>query len=151
MEILFYKQNIPYKLNILNLWQKEFSGEISLLKETSVGILLIDKVFSGMVFLLFPTKEFFEKETAESKTLKEQKATVDDVYLYNFCITKEQQTKGYGTKMLKKVQEYVKKENRKKIILFVDGGNRGAIKLYVKIGFKVKLATPRGFIMEKIL
>jgi len=151
MEILFYKENIPYKLNILNLWQKEFNGEISLLKETSVGILLLDKVFSGMVFLLFPTKEFFEKETDESKTLKEQKVTIDDVYLYNFCITKEQQKKGYGTKMLKKVEEYVKKENRKKIILFVDGGNRGAIKLYVKIGFRVQLATPSGFIMEKIL
>jgi len=149
MEILFYKQNIPYKLNILNLWQKEFSGEISLLKETSVGVLLIDKVFSGMVFLLFLTKEFFEKETAESKTLKEQKVSIDDVYLYNFCITKEQQKKGYGTKMLKKVEEYVK--NKEKIILFVDGENRGAIKLYVKSGYKVKLATPSGFIMEKIL
>lgn len=151
MEILFYQKNIPYKLNILNLWQKEFSGEISLLEETRVGILLIDKVFSGMVFLLFPTKEFFDKETNESKTLKDQNVTINDVYLYNFCITKEQQKKGYGTIILKKVEEYVKKENRKKIILFVDGGNRGAIRLYVKSGFRVYRATPSGFIMEKIL
>lgn len=151
MEILFYQKNIPYKLNILNLWQKEFSGEISLLQETRVGILLIDKVFSGMVFLLFPTKEFFDRETNESKTLKDQNVSIDDVYLYNFCITKEQQKKGYGTIILKKVEQYVKKENRKKIILFVDGNNRGAIKLYVKSGFRVYRATPSGFIMEKIL
>ncbi len=105
MEILFYQKNIPYKLNILNLWQKEFSGEISLLEETRVGILLIDKVFSGMVFLLFPTKEFFDKETNESKTLKDQNVTINDVYLYNFCITKEEQKKGYGTIILKKVEE----------------------------------------------
>ena len=153
MEILFYKENIPHKLNMINLWGKEFknSDDISLLPETSVGILYLDKVFSGMVFLLFPTDKFFEKESDESKTLKEQKVSVDDCYLYNFCITREEQKKGYGTQMLNKVEEFVKKEDKKRIVLFVDGDNRGAIKLYCKTGYKVQRATPNGFIMEKIL
>lgn len=154
MKILFYQNNIPNKTQIIKLWEKEFkktNEDIDLLPETTVGILSLDNILSGIVFLLFPTKSFLEQDSDLSNNLIEQKVTLNDCYLYNFCITSNEQKKGYGKKLLEKAEEYVKKQGSCKIILFVEGNNVPAIKLYNKHEYRVQRAIPNGFIMEKIL
>ena len=167
MKILFYKNNlqnnIPRLDEITNLWKQNFNDDMSLLPETHIGVLSIDDIIVGIVFLLFPTDLLLKKNDNISNNLIAQNVTIDDCYLYNFCISANEQKKGYGSRLLEQteeyvkeyvkeyVEEYVKKQNINKVILFVKGDNVPAIKLYNNFKYKVQKATPNGFIMEKIL
>lgn len=56
--------------------------------------------------------------------------------ILNLCIKAKEQNKGYGSKLLKKVIAYAKKNMAHMIFLEVRKSNIAAIKLYYKMGFK---------------
>jgi ribosomal protein S18 acetylase RimI-like enzyme len=65
----------------------------------------------------------------------------DQADLYNFYVHEEYRNKGYG----KHILNYVFKNYKKKIWLFVDLGNNKALKLYNKLGFRLSLTTQYPF------
>ena len=59
------------------------------------------------------------------------------MHIFNFAIDKNQRSKGYGSKIINDVIDYVRKNNYKRVILDVDFRNAKSKALYEKIGFKV--------------
>ncbi|WP_407414043.1 GNAT family N-acetyltransferase [Methanobrevibacter sp.] len=60
-----------------------------------------------------------------------------DFYIAGFAIDENQRSKGYGTKVIKDVIDYARKNNYKRIILDADFRNPRAKSLYERLGFKV--------------
>ena len=61
----------------------------------------------------------------------------DDMYIAEIAIDENYRSKGYGTKVIKDVIDYAKKNHYKRVILDADFRNPKAKALYEKIGFKV--------------
>ena len=61
----------------------------------------------------------------------------DDVYIAEIAIDENHRSKGYGTKVIKDVIDYARKNNYKRVILDADFRNPKAKALYEKLGFKV--------------
>ena len=61
----------------------------------------------------------------------------DDIYIAEIAIDENQRSKGYGTKVIKDVIDYAKKNDYKRVILDADFRNPKAKALYERIGFKV--------------
>lgn len=61
----------------------------------------------------------------------------DDMYIAEIAIDENFRSKGYGTKVIKDVIDYAKKNHYKRVILDADFRNPKAKALYEKIGFKV--------------
>ena len=137
--------------NIIKIWSNSFNiqneSSMSLLEETSLLILKKNKEIIGFLFFLFLTRESLESNKDIYINLKKQKVSENDCYIYNLCIKEENRKNGYASLLLNKISEY--SSSKKKIILFVEKGNIPAIKLYNKLNYSVKLATPNGFVMEK--
>lgn len=60
----------------------------------------------------------------------------DDLYLAEIAIDESQRGKGLGRKVVCDVINYAKSKNYKRVTLDADFRNKGAKKLYEKIGFK---------------
>ena len=56
-------------------------------------------------------------------------------YINNFCVNMSYRRKGYGTKLLNKIINITKREEKDHLILQVDNKNKSAKELYYKIGF----------------
>jgi len=61
---------------------------------------------------------------------------LDEAEIYNVAVKSEKRGFGIGETMLTKLIEYGKSDNRKKFLLEVRCGNKAAISLYKKLGFK---------------
>jgi len=141
---------------IRKLWidsfDKKSSDDIELLDTTIVGIIYENNKIVAISFLLCPTdKQLNSNKLKYYSNIKEQGVTSNDCYIYNFCVSKNKQKQGYGKMLLQNCHDYLKKLKKQKIILFVEKGNIPAIFLYNKFEYKVHMATPSGFIMEKNL
>ncbi|GFP76017.1 GNAT family N-acetyltransferase [Clostridium fungisolvens] len=64
----------------------------------------------------------------------------NDIFLFGFAITKENQGKGMGKETLIKLVEALCKDESKNIFIEVDSGNDIAFNLYKKCGFEIKTA-----------
>ncbi|MGL4868449.1 MAG: GNAT family N-acetyltransferase [Cetobacterium sp.] len=62
----------------------------------------------------------------------------NEVFLYGFSTPFEERGKGYGKKLLEETHKLLKKKGIFKIFLTVDPKNLIAIKMYAKLGYKVK-------------
>lgn len=60
-----------------------------------------------------------------------------DFYIAGFAIDENQRSKGYGTKVIKDVIDYGRKNSYKRVILDADFRNPRAKSLYERLGFKV--------------
>jgi|SaaInlStandDraft_1057018.scaffolds.fasta_scaffold04721_9 ribosomal protein S18 acetylase RimI-like enzyme len=155
MDITFCKGNDlteNEKKKIVNFCKEPFNEETKIFNKNIIGILknIIEKKIIGIVFLL-PEINFLKNDNKELyNNLIKQGVKDGDCYLYNFCILKTERKKGYGFKLLEECHKYLKKIY-KRIILFVDSKNSGAIYLYNKAKYKVHLASPDGFIMKNNL
>jgi len=151
----FNKKNILEKhlLQIKNLWIKIFSkkenDDMELLDETIVGAVLFNNNIIAISFLLCPSEKLLNSDIKQCSNIKEQGVTENDCYLYNLCVNEDYRKKGYSKKLLEECHNYLVSIGKQKIILFVDNGNIPAICLYNTFGYKVRMATPSGFIMEK--
>jgi ribosomal protein S18 acetylase RimI-like enzyme len=61
----------------------------------------------------------------------------DDFYIAELAIDENQRSKGYGTKVIKDVIDYAKKNDYKRVILDADFRNPKAKALYERLGFNV--------------
>jgi ribosomal protein S18 acetylase RimI-like enzyme len=151
----FNKKNISEKhlLQIKKLWIKIFNKKendnIELLDETIVGVVLFNNNIIAISFLLCPSKNLLNSDIESYSNIKEQGVTENDCYIYNLCVNEDYRKKGYSKKLLEECHNYLISIGKQKIILFVDNGNIPAICLYNKFGYKVRMATPGGFVMEK--
>lgn len=153
MEIIFKKGNKltkNEKKKIVNFCKEPFKKETKIFNENIIGTLKNNIKIIGIVFLL-PEIIFLKNDNKELyNNLIKQGVKDDDCYLYNFCILKEERKKGYGFKLLDECHKYLK-DKYKRIILFVESKNNGAIYLYNKAKYKVHLASTDGFIMKNNL
>ena len=157
-EIRFFKKkelSKKHSVQIRKLWIKTFDkkedDDMELLDGTIVGtILLKDKVIA-ISFLLCPSEKLLNSENKSYTNIKEQGVSNKDCYLYNFCIHEDYRKKGYGKRLLQQCHDYISNIRKQKVILFVEHGNIPAICLYNKFEYKVHMATPCGFVMEKNL
>ncbi|MGL6024906.1 MAG: GNAT family N-acetyltransferase [Cetobacterium sp.] len=62
----------------------------------------------------------------------------NEVFLYGFSTPFRERSKGYGKKLLEETHQILKKKGISKILLTVDPENLVAIKMYAKLGYKVK-------------
>lgn len=153
----FNKQELSNKhiTQIRKLYIKAFdkkeNDDMELLDETIVGAILFKDNVIAISFLLCPSKILLESKIKSYSNIKEQGVTKYDCYLYNFCVHEDYKKKGYGKRLLQECHDHVMNIGRQKVILFVDHGNLPAICLYNKFGYKVHMATPGGFVMEKNL
>ncbi|OQY10144.1 MAG: hypothetical protein B6I28_01590 [Fusobacteriia bacterium 4572_132] len=60
----------------------------------------------------------------------------NDIYIFSFALKLKYCGKGFGTKLMELLLEYLKKENIENIYLTVDPENKIAVGLYEKFGFK---------------
>ena len=60
------------------------------------------------------------------------------LHVESICVEEKNRGKGIGTLLLKSAKEYGKENNCTDIYLTVNEENERAIKVYEKIGFKVK-------------
>jgi len=63
---------------------------------------------------------------------------IDEMFLYGISVKKEYRKCGYAKKLIKKSIDIFEKNNIKRIGLTVSEENKGAIKLYKKMGFEMK-------------
>jgi len=119
---------------IRRLKKEDITSIINLEKETlntSLGEnILNDSINNSMAF-------FFVLE--ENDNILGYISTMFDgeiVEILNFCVNKNYQHKGLGTKILSFIDNYFIKLNAKSIILEVKDKNLNAIKIYKKFGFK---------------
>lgn len=86
----------------------------------------------------FPSLFYFLKVFSRLLTaLKYPKLEDDEYYISNLAVYSEFRGQGIGKKLLNAIEERVKEANYKKISLYVELDNNGAIKLYEKFGFKI--------------
>jgi ribosomal protein S18 acetylase RimI-like enzyme len=105
----------------------------------------------GTACYYLASKESLQEDDAYTKNLLEQGVKVGDAYLHNMAIRKKSRRKGFAHKMLVEAQEYLKNDDRLRIVLAVYGDNLPAIALYNKLGYQVYRAIPKAFLMEKNL
>lgn len=60
----------------------------------------------------------------------------NDIYIFSFALKLKSRGKGYGTRLMTLLLDYLKKENIENIYLTVDPENKIAVGLYEKFGFK---------------
>ena len=144
-ELQFRKSNELDDIEeIKKLWKKSFNkidDNMYITEHTTIVTIKTDKIVA-LAFLLFPTYDLL---CSDYSNLTQQGITENDCYLYNLCVHKKHRKKGYGKYILEKCHEYASR----KIMLFVENGNTPAIALYNKFHYKVRIATPTGFVMEK--
>lgn len=151
----FTKKELPDTIynKIRELWRTSFTKnedeDIELLDDTIVSILMYNNNIIGISFILCPSEKNINSTIETYSNIKQQGVTENDCYLYNVCIDSNYRRKGYAELLLHECHKYV--SNKQKSILFVEKDNIPAIKLYIKLNYKVYLATPSGFIMEKNL
>jgi len=96
--------------------------------------LLRKLISNNVLFLKLEGGKLRKNITGFIVVIKENK---DKANIVNFLINPKFQNRGYGTLLLKKAIEYLKKLNEiTKIILNVQASNNIAIKLYEKFKFK---------------
>lgn len=136
------------------LTDNEIRENLYILDETLVGVVTTPKGrnVEGFVFLWLADEKKLESDEDFYKSLKDQGLTGDnDVYLYNMCIRPKSRRKGKALSLLARADMILKEKGKTKIILFVKGDNRPAVALYNRLDYRVRLATPYGFLMEKNL
>lgn len=65
------------------------------------------------------------------------KVNPNDIYVAEIAVDEIHRNKGLGTKIIKKVIEKSKEKKYKRIVLDAELKNKGAIKLYESLGFKI--------------
>ena len=77
--------------------------------------------------------------------------TMNGYYLNNMCVNPKKRKQGLGNKLLNKVVNEAKKENKDHIILYVEKNNTPAINLYKKNNFRIHQNLDKVIIMVKNL
>lgn len=77
--------------------------------------------------------------------------TMNGYYLNNMCVNPKKRKQGLGNKLLNKVVNEAKKENKDHIILYVEKNNTPAINLYKKNNFRMYQNLDKIIIMVKNL
>ena len=77
--------------------------------------------------------------------------TMNGYYLNNMCVNPKKRKQGLGTKLLNKVVNEAKKDNKDHIILYVEKNNTPAINLYKKNKFRIHQNLDKVIIMVKNL
>jgi len=77
--------------------------------------------------------------------------TMNGYYLNNMCVNPKKRKQGLGTKLLNKVVNEAKKDNKDHIILYVEKNNTPAINLYKKNKFRIYQNLDKVIIMVKNL
>jgi ribosomal protein S18 acetylase RimI-like enzyme len=77
--------------------------------------------------------------------------TMNGYYLNNMCVDPKKRKQGLGNKLVNKVINEAKKENKDHIILYVDKNNTPAINLYKKNNFRMYQNLDKIIIMVKNL
>ena len=153
----FTKQELSKKhlKQIRKLWAKTFNkkdnDDMELLDETVVATILFEENIIAISFLLCPSEKMLNSKIKSYSNIKEQGVSKDDCYLYNFCVHENHRKKGLSKRLLQECHDYLSNRGKQTIILFVDHDNIPAICLYNKFKYRVYMATPGGFVMEKNL
>jgi ribosomal protein S18 acetylase RimI-like enzyme len=79
------------------------------------------------------------------------KITMNGYYLNNMCVNPKKRKQGLGNKLLNKVVNETKKDNKDHIILYVEKNNKPAINLYKKNKFRIYQNLDKVIIMVKNL
>jgi len=77
--------------------------------------------------------------------------TMNGYYLNNMCVNPKKRKQGLGNRLLNKVVNEAKKENKDHIILYVEKNNTPAINLYKKNKFRIHQNLDKVIIMVKNL
>ena len=77
--------------------------------------------------------------------------TINGYYLNNMCVNPKKRKQGLGNKLLNKVINEAKKDNKDHIILYVEKNNTPAINLYKKNNFRIQQNLDKVIIMVKNL
>lgn len=70
-------------------------------------------------------------------------SVLDEAEIYNVAVKEEARGRGIGQRLLERLIEYGKLDGRKKFLLEVRYGNKTAINLYKKLGFKEDGIRPK--------
>ena len=118
--------------------------EKSLKKDDCIKVIFDDGEIIGM--LMFYTYE--KKPKSYFKSIKLLTVDImdyfvicdikkDDFYIAEIAIDEKHRSKGYGTKIIREIIDYARKNNYKRVILDADFRNTKAKVLYERLGFKV--------------
>lgn len=154
-----------FRLQAKSLWLDTFCTDLDdiepgtiddkmgFLDETLVAILPTKggRKIVGMACLLTPTKKDLAREDQHYQNIKRQGVREKDAYLYNLCIRVQDRRKGLASKLVGDIEEHLKMLGKERLILHVVKDNLSAVALYNKLHYRVSLATPDGFLMEKKL
>ena len=77
------------------------------------------------------------------------KPKTGECYIGHIAVKPEFQGKGIGTKLLEFGTELAHKKGFEKLTLYVSSSNKGAIKLYEKLGFKI-LRIERSYLTKRL-
>lgn len=78
-----------------------------------------------------------------------RKPKTGECYIEHIAVKPEVQGKGVGTKLLEFGKELARKKGFEKFTLYVSSSNKGAIKLYEKLGFNI-LRTGRSYLTKHL-
>lgn len=123
----------------------EIETKMGLLERTIIYIITNKEDIIALTCLIIPTEK-------DCNIVKDKGVRADkDVYLYNLVVSDKYRRKGIASKILKDVEKEMISKDIHRIVLFVNKDNTGGISLYNKFGYKVVIASPKGFLMEKII
>lgn len=125
------------KIKNVKFWDLKqiYQLEQKVFEENAFSKDLLKKLISNnIMFLKSEIGMLRKKITGFIVVIKDNK---DRANIVNFLINPKFQNRGYGTLLLQKAIEYLKKLNEiTKIVLNVQASNNNAIKLYEKFNFK---------------
>ena len=78
-----------------------------------------------------------------------RKPKTGECYIGHIAVKPEVQGKGIGTKLLEFGNELARKKRFEKFTLYVSSSNKGAVKLYEKLGFNI-LRTKRSYLTKRL-
>jgi ribosomal protein S18 acetylase RimI-like enzyme len=154
-----------YRKQLKELWLENFCDDLSKIipgeLENLMGLLPKTEIvifptpsgrnIIGCAFMLSPDEEDLKSTDKYYQELKKQKITENDTVIYNVVVRKKDRKKGYAKQIMNNIENILLNKNRKRLVLEVKAENKTAIIFYNKLNYKVVLATPNGFLMEKIL
>jgi ribosomal protein S18 acetylase RimI-like enzyme len=112
---------------------KEVLGILSINKgkrnnffKTILGLFKIANFKEGLKFFMLMFLNYMVLSTLNE----------DDYYLAELSISEKHRNQGFGTKIVKNIIGFAKKEGFKRVVLDVDSDNTDAKRLYESIGFK---------------
>jgi GNAT superfamily N-acetyltransferase len=113
-------------------WDEKYPSEI-ILKEDIEKEQMYAGILNNEIVSLFVLNKEFDKEYLEAKW---EYRNNDFIILHRLCVNVKYQNMGIGTKTMKMIEEYVKKNGIKSIRLDTFSENPYSLKMYNKLGYK---------------